>query len=229
VSIVWVFQLLYLAVWQLNLLITQHGTHCMNEPTVQWQPVGYATVLQRMFALMVDSIVFLPFNLLSQYNLFYLKSYPLMVFIAVVWWLYKPLMEWRYGATLGKMVVKIRVLDDRMQGISLNQALLRFLPYFIISLSLLLSQFNLFYLEGFAEAKNIQDIQELSRQLSDGTLVVMAYFLFLFLVTPILYDEKNQALYDKLSQTYCIAVQPIAAEQPPQDDSYELDPDSLDD
>ena len=154
-----------------------------------------------------------------------------MVFIAVVWWLYKPLMEWRYGATLGKMVVKIRVLDDRMQGISLNQALLRFLPYFIISLSLLLSQFNLFYLEGFAEAKNIQDIQELSRQLSDGTLVVMAYFLFLFLVTPILYDEKNQTFYDKLSQTYCIAVQPIATEQPPQNDAYErpADPDLLDD
>lgn len=199
--------------------------HYMNQSTTQWQPVGYASVVQRVFALMIDSIVFLPLNLLSQYNLFTLKSFPVMVLIAVAWWVYKPVMEWHYGATLGKMVVKIRVLDDRMQRITFNQALLRFMPYFAISLSLLLSQFNLFYLDGFATAYTVEDIQELTKEIQGGSLLLGAYFVYLFAVTPVLYDEKRQALYDKMSQTYCIAVQQLAeGEEPDPLDDHMIDP-----
>lgn len=187
----------------------------MNQPTVQWQPVGYAKALQRVFALMVDCIVFLPLNLLAQHNVLVLKSFPLVVLITVAWWVYKPVMEWRYGATLGKMVVKIRVLDSNMQNISLNQALLRFMPYFAISLSQLLFHFNLFYTAGFEEATTLEGIKILVETLGINSAPLLTYFIYLFLVTPVVYDDKKQAIYDKLSQTYCIAVQPVLGEETP--------------
>lgn len=205
----------------------------MNQPSVQWQPMGYASALQRVFALMVDGIVFLPLNLLAQHNLLVLKNFPLVVLMAVAWWVYKPFMEWRYGATLGKMVVKIRVLDSRMQNISFNQALLRFMPYFAISLSQLLFHFNLFHAVGFEEATTLEGIQAVVEMLGVSSAPLFTYFIYLFLVTPVVYDEKQQAIYDKWSQTYCIAVQPVLDEGPTTSDPFEpskpTDNDLLDD
>lgn len=199
----------------------------MNQPTIQWQPVGYAKALQRVFALMVDCIVFLPLNLLAQHNVLALKSFPLVILITVAWWVYKPVMEWRYGATLGKMVVKIRVLDSSMQNISLNQALLRFMPYFAISLSQLLFHFNLFHTVGFEEATTLDGIKALVENMGVNSAPLLTYFIYLFLVTPVVYDDKKQAIYDKISQTYCIAVQPVMDEETPSFDAQASD--SLDD
>ncbi len=173
-------------------------------------------------------LCFLPLNLLAQHNLLVLKSFPLVVLIALVWWVYKPFMEWRYGATFGKMVVKIRVLDSSMQNISLNQALLRFLPYFAIGLSQLLFHFNLFHTVGFETANNLQLIQEVVRDMQTNSSAFLTYFLFLFLVTPIVYDEKRQAIYDKLSQTYCVAVQPLLDEETPSFDPTSSNAEQLD-
>lgn len=164
----------------------------------------HATFMQRMYAFIVDCLVFIPLNLLSNYNTMSIKSLTLSVAITVVWWFYKPLMEWKFGATVGKMALKIRVVDEDLKAISFNQAALRFLPYFAVSLSFLFSTIALFGLDGFYEAKTIEAFQALEPEMSRLDTTQLTVFFFIFSCSSIMLDEKKQAIHDRISKTYCI-------------------------
>lgn len=166
--------------------------------------VVYATFMQRIAAFLVDCLVFIPLTVLGNLNTISIKSLALSVAITVVWWIYKPVMEWKYGATLGKMALKIRVVDEELKAISLNQAALRFLPYFAVSLSFLFSTFALFGLDGFYEAQTLESFQHLEHDKSGIDTIQFTTFFFIFSCSAIFLDKKRQAVHDRLSQTYCI-------------------------
>jgi len=168
------------------------------------ETVVYATFIQRMYAFIIDCLVFIPLNLLGNFNTLSIKSFSLSIFIAIVWWIYKPVMEWKYGATLGKMVLKIRIVDEDLKDLSFNQAALRFLPYFAVSLSLLFSTFALFNVVGFYEANTLEEFQQLQEYLPDNSVASITIFFFIFSCSSIMLDEKKQAIHDRFSQTYCV-------------------------
>jgi len=113
-------------------------------------------------------------------------------------------MEWKFGATLGKMALKIRVVDEELQAISLNQAALRFLPYFAVSLSVLFSTIALFGMNGFYEAHTFADFQTLEPNSSGSGTIQLTVFFFIFSCSSIVLDKKRQAIHDQISRTYCI-------------------------
>jgi uncharacterized RDD family membrane protein YckC len=164
----------------------------------------HATFMQRMCAFIVDCLVFIPIYILSNYNIMSIKSLTLSVGISMIWWFYKPLMEWKYGATVGKMALKIRVVDEELKAISLNQAALRFLPYFAVSLSFLFSTFALFRLDGFYEARTVEAFQVLEPEMSRLDTTQLTVFFFIFSCSSIMLDEKKQAIHDRIGKTYCI-------------------------
>ncbi|HIB78147.1 MAG TPA: RDD family protein, partial [Flavobacteriales bacterium] len=124
---------------------------------------------------------------------------------ALAWFIYKPVMEWKYGATLGKMVARIRVVNYSLELPSFNQTMMRFVPYFAIGLSGLLLNYNMFCLEDFKNAKTLEDISNLQQQLpSEGVLI--CYLFYCYSVTKIFFDAKKQAFHDRISQTYCIVI-----------------------
>jgi len=176
----------------------------MMNQTSSNDTVVYATFMQRMYAFMVDCLVFIPLNLLGNFNTLAIKSFTLSIVITIVWWIYKPVMEWKFGATLGKMALKIRVVDESLQDISFNQAALRFLPYFAVSLSLLFSTFALFNVVGFYEANTLEEFQQLQEYLPNNSTATIAIFFFIFSCSSIMLDEKKQSIHDRISQTYCI-------------------------
>jgi len=177
----------------------------MNTDSSKIQPLGYATFFQRMHALLIDFLIFVPLSFLEEYNMFQSKNFNIMVMIALAWFIYKPVMEWKYGATLGKMAAKIRVVDYSMQFPSFNQSMMRFTPYFAIGLSGLLLHYSLFSMDGFAEVKDINSLLELQKQAPIGSRLITLLF-YAVSVGFIFSDEKRQALHDRFSQTYCIHV-----------------------
>lgn len=186
----------------------------MNPKTASsLQVVGYASFAQRFYAFVIDCFVFLPFNIWSQENLFNTKEMWIVVLIALAWCIYKPLMDWKFGGTIGKLVMKIRVLDGSGKGINLNQALLRFAPYFAVSLSTVLSTYNLLNTPGFEQVVDFESAQEFGEQTSGGLGVVLTYFFYLFSVSSIFLDEKKQAVHDRIANCYCVVVQPLSEEQ----------------
>lgn len=95
--------------------------------------VTLAGIGNRFVAIFIDGLLLGPiFILLNIYTIeyhIYIEIILLLVHIA-----YKPWMEYQYGATLGKMVMKIRVVNQNFQPITLEQAILRSIIYSISSI-----------------------------------------------------------------------------------------------
>ncbi|MBK8392708.1 MAG: RDD family protein [Saprospiraceae bacterium] len=48
--------------------------------------------------------------------------------IGILLMCYKPFMEFQYGATLGKMAVKLKVVNLDFEKITLSQSIIRYIP-----------------------------------------------------------------------------------------------------
>lgn len=105
-----------------------------NQPTVPINSWYKASIVRRYFALVIDTLLFLPINIgvlilavsiaKGIHNIyisaFISKLFPYLIFAA-----YNVLFIWKYGATLGKRWLKIKVVNTNYQPLSLGQALLR--------------------------------------------------------------------------------------------------------
>ncbi|MEM7162003.1 MAG: RDD family protein [Bacteroidota bacterium] len=97
-------------------------------------PYELAKIWQRTVAFIIDNAVIVlcivPYILLfgeprsdDSYGVNGLPAF----FLFVILFLYWPLLEGLYGQTLGKRILKIKVIDDSNKPVSLSQAFLRFL------------------------------------------------------------------------------------------------------
>ncbi len=73
--------------------------------------VRYSTFGQRFLALLVDGLVLAPFLLVDFYNKTTWKSLALLMIVFIIMLVYKPFMEAKYGATLGKMALGLTVVN----------------------------------------------------------------------------------------------------------------------
>lgn len=94
--------------------------------------IKYRTFWRRFIAGIIDSLVFLPVSLASfwiQHNALSLPVAALAawhVFTYLSWYAYMIIMHGKFGQTLGKMAMKVKVIDvSETQGIGYRQALLR--------------------------------------------------------------------------------------------------------
>lgn len=184
----------------------------MKPTTSSLQPMGYASPGLRLLAFIIDCLVFTPINVITDYNHTTWKIFPIAVLSAVIWVLYKTIMEWKFGATIGKMLTRIRVVDERMQFPSFDQAMIRFAPFFAVSLSMLLFYFELFNIPEFQDAHTPEEFIEIYATIPPQTVFIALTF-FLVSVSNIFLDPKSQALHDKLSHTYCIKVSPTTSNE----------------
>src|SRR5262245_8394691 len=82
----------------------------------------------RAAALLIDGVVLLPLAVAPVYAFFTAANPLLAALLSTPALVYKPFMEWRYGATLGKMACGVRVIDHRGGRLGLGAAYLRFSP-----------------------------------------------------------------------------------------------------
>ena len=94
----------------------------MEENNSSQEEIKYAGFGIRLLAVIIDGFVTSPIGILIVYNFLVIKSFPLMILTTILSALYKPLMEWRYGATVGKMTLKLKVIDEFNNYLRLDQA-----------------------------------------------------------------------------------------------------------
>ena len=179
----------------------------MKSPASSLQPMGYASPWLRLLAFFIDYLIFIPINIVADYNHTTWKIFSITIALSTLWVVYKTVMEWKFGATIGKMLTRIRVVDERMQFPSFNQAMMRFTPYFAVSLSFLLLQLDLFSIPEFQDAHTPEELLKLYATLPGQTIFIAVTFFFVSISSTFI-DPKGQALHDKYSQTYCIKVFP---------------------
>ncbi len=160
----------------------------------------------RFWASMVDGLVLAPFTGLGFYNLMYLKSLPLMIGVSILPAIYKPFLEWKKSATLGKMAVGIKLVDESMNNISQEQAFKRYLPWAISIVIGLIYNITLFLKPGFEDVTEFLELGYFSQTLPMTNINSGYSFVFILIVGVLIFDKKKQGLHDQYAGTYCIKV-----------------------
>ncbi|MEM8906859.1 MAG: RDD family protein [Bacteroidota bacterium] len=164
----------------------------------------FASFWVRAGAAILDTVLFIPVVLLSQYNIFTVKSFFLELLLACLWLIYKPYMEYQYGATLGKMAFKLRVIGEDLQRITLDQSVKRFAFYFLGYLGAILVNYWSFHHPDFASVENFEQLAQIRESFSAEFIANVANIPIFVSIVAVIFDPQKQALHDQLAQTYCV-------------------------
>lgn len=178
-------------------------------------PTRYANFGPRLLAAFLDALFTIPlFLVISYYSLMHpdFTMYLVFVILAV---LYKPVMEKMFGATLGKMVTKLRVVNEAGDKISWGQATMRYLPWAIGTLAGVYLVYEMFQVPGYTDIDGLADYGLFVTKYSednDTTLnsIVQSATIIIPLVSALvmLGSKKRQAAHDTLAETYVVHTQP---------------------
>ncbi|NJC26840.1 RDD family protein [Neolewinella antarctica] len=178
---------------------------------MQPNPTTYApaSFFRRALAYFIDSILIGLATAPAYYFLIYEGSLYAGIAIIVVGGAYKPLMEARYGWTLGKLSQRIQIVDV-VTGVKpdLNQSLLRYLPWAIGVLTGILVTIRVFEQPDFDEVKDIfQYVEAMQKSsLSENFFVRNVSSLPIFSSVWMISDPLRQTLHDKLAKTLVVAM-----------------------
>jgi uncharacterized RDD family membrane protein YckC len=169
------------------------------------RPAGFWV---RVGATIIDFVVFIPVIALSFWNMYSLKSLPLLISLSAVWMIYKPFMESSYGATLGKMSCGLKVIDDNGNMLTLYSAYIRFLPNLISALFTLAASIVVFLSPEFQSATNVM---EMSQARQGGILNMLQSLMNLVIMIDcifVAFTFRKRALHDMLAKSYCVYKSP---------------------
>ncbi|MEM9820984.1 MAG: RDD family protein [Bacteroidota bacterium] len=174
-----------------------------ERPTPLSKP-RFAGLWHRFAANILDNCLFIPIILISHYNLFNLKWLLVELLLSGLWIVYKPYMEYRYGATLGKMVLKIKVVNTQYNAIDSDQAVRRFLVFLFGYMGVWLVNYWLFTHPEFMEVVDYESLGKLQKRLNAEFIINVANIPLFVSVIAMMFDPQKQALHDQFAGTYCI-------------------------
>ena len=171
---------------------------------IERRPIEYASFWTRVGASLLDTLILLPVAFLNIYNILDFKQLPLYLLLGFVPLVYKVFMEFKYGATLGKMIVKINVINEEEEPISLEQAIVRNIFYLLVSVISFMAGLYLFVQPSFS---SITTFLEYGLVMQAGPLQLVsqiANVLFLVSCLFVIFRDNRQALHDSMAGTYVI-------------------------
>ena len=168
----------------------------------------YASFWNRVGATLVDGLIFIPVVGLNYYNMYYSKSIFLMLILSVVYIIYKIYMEGQYGATFGKMALKIKIIDQNRESINFEKSVMRNSLYIIGAILGVMVNYNLFTHPDFIDATTFLDMGMIQQEIGYGFFEILNGLFGLVILISILFvlAENRQALHDRFANTFCIMV-----------------------
>jgi len=164
----------------------------------------FATFTQRVFASLIDIAVLFPLMAFNALNILNYKSFALWVGITLLIMAYKPLMEFRCGATVGKMKLGISVISEDHSPITIHQAITRYLPWIITNITGFYATMVLFEHPDFSDVQNLNSYMELLQSMPKSDITSIAGYILVGSIMYILFNAKNQAGHDLIAQTLVI-------------------------
>lgn len=165
----------------------------------------YASFWERVGASIIDFFVLLPVIILNYLNIMNIKSLPLAIVLGFAFVIYKIFMEGKYGATIGKRVMKIKIVTADNDQINMNHAVTRSIFYLINNGVGIIGTVIMFNAIGFADVNKFMEVGQF--QQANGTgLELVTSVLLLISVLFVAFDKHKQALHDKIAKCYCVIV-----------------------
>lgn len=169
------------------------------EPSYQ-----YAGFWIRVGASLVDALIFIAIGIVNLYNLLSFKSMVLELTIAAIYLAYKPFFEYQYGATFGKMALKIRVIDAEGGPIDAQQAIIRNIPYMLVAAVSVLVTLQVYFEPGFNNVDTFAEYTAVTTAATNEILNTVVNLFYLVSCLFVAFRANRQALHDSMAGTYCI-------------------------
>jgi uncharacterized RDD family membrane protein YckC len=160
----------------------------------------YQTFTPRLFALIIDALIFFPLYFLDNWIKYEVNSVPA---ILALWLLvstamhpvYSILMHGLYGQTLGKMAMKVKVVDAFEKPITFHHALLRELPYLSFTFS------SIF----FTMSQSFNSVEAPGFLPSAGDIILSLMIVWSIADIAVLFiSDKRRSLHDFIAGTVVI-------------------------
>lgn len=180
-------------------------------------PPRYANFGPRLLAAFLDFLITIPLFGAAIYFGTAQPDFTIYLAIIIIATLYKPVFEALYGATPGKMIVKLKVLKEDGSPIGWGEALMRDIPWIIGAGVGAYFTYLMFQLPGYmdidgfmdnglfmAEAQKSGDINPTNQLIQS-----IVGFLPLFSALVLLFNKQRQAAHDILAKTVVIHTKPL--------------------
>jgi len=171
----------------------------------------YPSVGKRFLALLVDGLIFIPMMILFMYinNLGRLNAIYTSIFHGLIGISYHMFFLTRFGATPGKMLLKIKIVTINGQKIGLKEALLRFIVNLIIMvISIIITTYM--HLLITEQQFNAMDNRKRIKWFSDNRPVLHKVFIWATRawmwsdLIVLLCNKRKRALHDYIAGTVVI-------------------------
>jgi uncharacterized RDD family membrane protein YckC len=169
----------------------------------QYRYVGF---LPRFGALFIDGLILLVVNYLLRIPLAELdNNLVALIIAAIVPLFYNLFLEYKYGATLGKMLLKIRIVNYELQPPTISNVILRNIIYIglqFVSFGIELKGYFNIQSSGsdFTEFNDFITPQLIITLLFSGSVFIIYIIEMIFLLN----DPKFRALHDRIGKTYVV-------------------------
>jgi len=180
----------------------------LDEPMGQQNSsaVKYGTFWLRFAALLVDGIILAPISFgVTYFNITSWKSASVMLVITMIGISYKPFMEFNYGATLGKMALKLKVTDLQFQQPNLQTILLRNVFHIVPTLITSVLSIGMYTDPDFEMVTGYMEFVTFSQQFAATQLVsTISGLITLIDAIMLAVDDQKRSLHDRIAGTLVI-------------------------
>jgi uncharacterized RDD family membrane protein YckC len=180
----------------------------IDQPLIQTgeSTIKYGGFWPRLGALLIDGVVLAPVSIgVSYFNITSWKSSLLLVVLTLVSVAYKPFMEFNYGATLGKMALKLKVVSLHYEKASLGEILARNIFHIVPTLLTLFFTINIYNDPEFESITGFMEYSTFTRQFTALQFISIASGLITIVDGIVLLADKHKrSLHDKIGQTCVI-------------------------
>ncbi len=170
--------------------------------------LNYANPWSRIGASLLDGLILLPLTAVTLYNTYFVGSLLLLAGSTLILILYKPVFEATKSATLGKMILKMKVVQGNGTAISTDQAIQRFVPWVISYILAFIGSYLLFSspqyqrADGFLEVTQVQSALPMLTTLNIVNGIYSAVFIGLLISLAV--DRRHQGWHDKWAKTFVV-------------------------
>jgi len=174
------------------------------------EEVEYATFWNRAGAYILDAFfLILITGVINFINISNYKSFILYLPFALIGICYKPFMESYYGATIGKMVLKLKVTNKNFEKIDITTSILRSLILIFPAVMYVPIYYMAFNNPNLAD---LNGLMEFSKALSAeySMLGIIGNLSMILIIADIIFlltdsTKTQRSLHDRIANTYVIS------------------------
>lgn len=172
-----------------------------NEQERDFDHVGF---WPRVGAALIDVLIYLPIIGLMVLNMTFWGNLGIHILFLIVLMVYKPFMEARFGATVGKMAIGAKVVSTNYEPISANTAISRYFPFAISQLISIFSAIVVAADYGFSTTLSFVQFSAVQAEVVPSAIDTAASIFGLVSVLAVAFSSSKQGLHDQMAKTYVV-------------------------